>query len=84
MRLENSVNARSYLFFNDPFKASQQKTIVESVDNFPGAFLTIHELQACSNEVTALQTFEILLQCTALAIIPTCIHPQLSLLTSWN
>ena len=56
MRLENSVNVTSYLFFNDPFKASQQKTIVESVENFQGAFLTIHELQACSEEVTV-ETF---------------------------
>ena len=55
MRLENSVNVTSYLFFNDPFKASQRKTIVESVENFQEAFLTIHELQACSEEVTVLK-----------------------------
>ena len=38
MRLENSVNVNGYLFFNEPFKASQQKTITESVEDFQGAF----------------------------------------------
>ena len=48
---------KNYLFFVNPFQSSQQKNMTGSDEKFPGAFLTIHELQACSDEVTLLKTF---------------------------
>ena len=51
--LGDSIAVKSYLFFTDPFTRSQQKIINDSAENFQGAFLTINELQACSDEVTA-------------------------------
>lgn len=53
LHLGDSIAVKSYLFFTDPFTRSPQKTINDSAENFQGAFLTIHELQACSDEVSA-------------------------------
>lgn len=57
LHLESSVTMKSYRFFSDPVKSSQQKRITESLLNFKGAFLTIYELQADSDEVTLLWSF---------------------------
>ena len=53
LHLGDSIAVKSYLFFTDQFTRSQLKTINGSVENFQGAFLTIHELQACSDKVRA-------------------------------
>lgn len=82
--LEISVDVKSCLFFNAHVKASQQNNwIAESVENFlrQGVFLTIHELQAYSDEVTGLRTFLNLTSVNCLRVNVVSgqeSHPQLS------
>ena len=71
----------SLMTCNDPFKAFQQKANVESVENFQGAFLTIHELQACSAEVNWPTNLS---SVSYPSPNSTHLHPQLSSLANWT